>query len=71
MIGSFLLAQQESLFSYHSQKIRTVIIDGTPWFCAKDVCDALGYLRARDAISLHVFTEDAVKYRTLTKEEIS
>ena len=67
MIGTFLPAQQESLFSYHSQKIRTVIIDGTPWFCAKDVCDALGYLRARDAISLHVFTEDAVKYRTLTK----
>ena len=35
MISSFLPAQQESLFSYHSQKIRTVIINGTPWFVLK------------------------------------
>lgn len=43
MIGSYLPAQQESLFSYHSQKIRTVIINGIPWFCAKDVCQILAY----------------------------
>ncbi|MGN0902350.1 MAG: Bro-N domain-containing protein [Succinivibrio sp.] len=67
MIKSNLPARQDQFFNFQDKIIRTVIIDGTPWFCAKDVCGALGYLRARDAISLHVFTEDAVKHRTLTK----
>ena len=67
MIGSFLPAQQESLFSYHSQKIRTVIIDGTPWFCAKDVCSVLEYKNSRDAIFKHVSFEDVAKCDILTK----
>ena len=25
------------------QEVRTVLIDGEPWFVAKDVCEALGY----------------------------
>jgi len=61
MIGSFLPAQQESLFSYHSQKIRTVIINGTPWFCAKDVCDALGYKIPRKAVKDHIVDKDDLK----------
>ena len=67
MIKSKLPARQDQLFNFQDKTIRTIIIDGTPWFCAKDVCGALGYIRARDAISLHVFTEDAVKHSTLTK----
>ena len=67
MIGSFLPTQQESLFSYHSQKIRTVIIDGTPWFCVKDVCQILAYKNSRDAIFKHVSLEDVAKCDTLTK----
>ena len=39
---------------------------GEPLFCAKDVCDALGYKRVSDAISGHVEEEDTVKCRTLT-----
>ena len=39
---------------------------GEPLFCAKDVCDALGYKRVSDAISVRVEEEDMVKCRTLT-----
>ena len=31
-----------SVFSYETQEIRTVIIDGEPWWVAKDVCSILG-----------------------------
>ena len=27
---------------------------GEPWFCAKDLCDALGYKRADNAVRQHV-----------------
>ena len=38
--------------------IRTVTIDGEPWFAGKDVAEALGYSNARDALSKHVDKED-------------
>lgn len=43
-------------------EIRTVMIDGVPWFVGKDVAGALGYSRERDAIANHVAEDDAVKY---------
>lgn len=42
--------------------VRTVMIDGEPWFVGKDVANALGYSRERDAISNHVDKDDAVKH---------
>ena len=36
---------------------------GEPWFCAKDLCDALGYKRATDAVRQHVRSSDTAKYR--------
>lgn len=38
--------------------IRTVEIDGEPWFVGKDVATALGFTNSRDAIVTHVFDED-------------
>lgn len=38
--------------------IRTVNIDGEPWFVGKDVANALGYSNNRKAISDHVGEED-------------
>lgn len=38
--------------------IRTIIIDGEPWFVGKDVANALGYSNNRKAISDHVGEED-------------
>lgn len=39
-------------------KMRTLIIDGEPWFVGKDVAEALGYSNPRDALAKHVDDED-------------
>ena len=38
--------------------VRTVTINGDPWFVGKDVAAALGFTNPWDAISTHVFDED-------------
>ncbi|MBS5511758.1 MAG: Bro-N domain-containing protein [Clostridium sp.] len=38
--------------------IRTVKIDGEPWFVGKDIAEALGYTNPRDAVKNHVDPED-------------
>jgi prophage antirepressor-like protein len=37
-------------FTYEDQSVRTVLIDDSPWFIAKDVCDILGITRVSDAL---------------------
>ena len=39
-------------------QIRTVTIDNEPWFVGKDVAEALGYIKARNAIANHVEDDD-------------
>ena len=39
-------------------EIRTVTIEGEPWFVGKDIADALGYKNTKDAISSHVDSDD-------------
>lgn len=39
-------------------ELRTVDIDGEPWFVGKDVAEALGYQNPRDALAKHVDDED-------------
>lgn len=39
-------------------QVRTVTIDGEPWFVGKDVAVALGYSNTKDAISSHVDEDD-------------
>ena len=39
-------------------RVRSVNIDGEPWLVGKDVAEALGYSKARNAISVHVSEED-------------
>jgi prophage antirepressor-like protein len=41
-------------FSFESHEIRTVVIDGEPWWVAKDVCDVLGYKNPSKAIGDHL-----------------
>lgn len=41
--------------------IRTIERDGTPWFVGKDVAEALGYAKPRNAIDTHVDSDDALK----------
>ena len=38
---------------------------GEVMFCAKDVCDALGYRRSNDAVRVHVEIDDTVKRSTV------
>ena len=41
------------VFNYTEEhQIRTTLIDGEPYFVAKDVCDVMGIANARDAVSI-------------------
>ena len=39
-------------------QVRTLALDGEPWFVGKDVAVALGYEKPRDAVYKHVEQED-------------
>lgn len=39
-------------------EIRTVTIDNEPWFVGKDIAGTLGYSNTRDAMAVHVDSED-------------
>lgn len=38
--------------------VRTLTIDGDPWFVGKDIAECLGYTNTRDALWKHVEDED-------------
>jgi prophage antirepressor-like protein len=38
-------------FTFENHAVRTIVVDGSPWFVAGDVCDVLGIVNARDAIA--------------------
>lgn len=42
--------------------LRTLTIDGEPWFVGKDVAEALGYKNPSNAISVHVDKDDKTSY---------
>lgn len=46
MQSAFARARTPSQFIFGAQPVRVILIDGEPWFVAKDVCATLGY---RDA----------------------
>ena len=49
---------------FHSPKfgdLRTLEIDGEPWFVGKDVAEALGYKKPLNAIEMHVEKDDSLK----------
>lgn len=39
-------------------EVRTVTLNGEPWFVGKDVASVLGYRDTSDALKKHVDTED-------------
>ncbi len=43
-------------------EIRTIIIDGEPWFVGRDVAAKLGYLKPENAISKWCDSEDTLKW---------
>ena len=41
--------------------IRSIIINGEPWFVGRDIAIILGYSKPRNALTLHVDEDDALK----------
>ncbi|WP_420537885.1 Bro-N domain-containing protein [Leuconostoc mesenteroides] len=50
------------VFNFETNDIRTVVIDSEAWFVGKDVADALGYTKSRNALTKHVDEDDALKW---------
>lgn len=46
------------IFKFQDNVVRTVSIEGEPWFVGKDVAEVLGYSNSRDALAKHVDVED-------------
>ena len=40
--------------------VRTLTIDGDPWFVGKDIAECLGYSNTKDALRKHVDSEDKI-----------
>lgn len=46
------------IFNFDDSEVRTISIDGEPWFVGKDVANVLGYERPTKAVRDHVDVED-------------
>ncbi|HCV7641447.1 TPA: ORF6C domain-containing protein [Staphylococcus aureus] len=53
-------------FNFEELPVRTLEVDGEPYFIGKDVADILGYANGRDALSKHVDTEDKLTSQIAT-----
>lgn len=42
---------QIQVFNYHQNEVRTLNVNGQPWWVAKDICDVLEISKHRDAVS--------------------
>lgn len=51
-------------------EIRTLEIDGEPWFVGKDVAEVLGYSNPNEAVQEHIDEEDKLNSKTLSSFEL-
>ncbi|HDI7748259.1 TPA: ORF6C domain-containing protein [Staphylococcus aureus] len=58
--------QELQTFNFEELPVRTLEIDGEPYFIGKDVADILGYANGRDALSKHVDAEDKLPSQIAT-----
>lgn len=49
------------IFKYGDVEVRTVVIDGQPYFVGKDIAEVLGYKDTNNALKQHVDPEDKIK----------
>lgn len=52
------MENQLQLFKFENQQVRTLKINGEPWFVGKDIATILGYKQAAKAVREHVDDED-------------
>lgn len=53
-------------FNFNQNAVRTVLIDSEPWFCAKDVCEVLGYANHRKTLQDNCKEKGVTTSYTLT-----
>ena len=53
-------------WNFEDHEVRTVEIDGEPWFVGKDVATVLGYQNGSKALSYHVDEEDKLNNESLS-----
>ncbi|HDA7839534.1 TPA: ORF6C domain-containing protein [Staphylococcus aureus] len=58
--------QELQTFNFEELPVRTLEVDGEPYFIGKDVADILGYANGRDALSKHVDAEDKLTSKIAT-----
>lgn len=49
------------VFNFEEQGIRTMLIDGKPFFVGKDIAKTLGYKKPLNALATHVDEDDSLK----------
>lgn len=54
------MTKEVQVFNFETNDVRTVVIEGEAWFVGKDVADALGYVKSRNALTKHVDEDDAL-----------
>lgn len=57
---------QVQFFNFEENPVRTIVIDGEPYFVGKDVADILGYKNGSRDVNVHVDEEDKLRYRIST-----
>lgn len=58
--------QELRIFNFEELPVRTLEVDGEPYFIGKDVADILGYTNSRKTLSDHVDEEDKLTSRIVT-----
>ena len=46
-------------------EVRTMVIDGEPWFVGKDVAEILGYVDTNKALAMHIDEEDKLDRKSV------
>lgn len=49
------------IFSFEDDQVRTIEIEGEPWFVGNDIAIILGYSNYRNAVINHVDNEDKLR----------
>ena len=65
------MANEITTFNFDDQDVRIIVDENSnPWFCAKDVCKALGYSKPSNAVSQHCVSKGTLKQGTPTSSGI-
>ena len=59
------LEHLNKILTYNSKSVRIIGTNEDPWFCGRDVCEILEYIRYRDALADHVQGENKKNLKDL------